>query len=70
MKKHLGPHIKTIIGCWVSGMCDPNVQSSISAKTAFSMSFSPDKHRDVYKFGLKDVVMVCCDMCNILIIIN
>ena len=58
VKKQLGPHVRSIIGCWFSGMCDPHQPTAIMASEAFAAIFSPDKRLGVYKFGLKDIVMV------------
>ena len=57
-KKHLGPHVRSIMGSWVSGMCDPHLLTATMAKGAFTAVFTPDKQKEVYKFTLKDIVTV------------
>ena len=57
-KKHLGPHVRSIMGAWVSGMCDPHPLTATMAKGAFTAVFTPDKQKEVYKFALKDIVTV------------
>ena len=58
VKKHLGPHVRSMMGCWVSCMCDPIPQNAITAQTAFTSVFPLDKQTDVYKFALRDIVSV------------
>ncbi len=58
VKKHLGPHIRSIMGCWVSCMCDPILHNAITAQSAFTAVFPPDKQLEVFKFAIKDIVLV------------
>ena len=32
IRKGLAPHLRTLIGCWVSGMCDPHGPSATAAR--------------------------------------
>lgn len=58
IKKGLGPHLRTLIGCWVAGMCDPHGPSSCAALAAFESAFPAEKQSDVFKFGVKAIVLV------------
>ena len=58
VKNALGPHLRSIIGCWVSGMCDPHGPAASAAQNAFASTFPLDKQREVFKFGLKAIFAV------------
>jgi len=58
VKNALGPHLRSIIGCWVSGMCDPHGPAASAAQNAFASTFTLDKQREVFKFGLKAIFAV------------
>lgn len=56
--KGLGPHLRTLIGCWVAGMCDPHGPSACAAQGAFESAFPCEKQPEVFKFGAKAIVSV------------
>ena len=58
VKNALGPHLRSIIGCWVSGMCDPHGPAASAAQNAFASTFPLDKQREVFKFGLRAIFAV------------
>ena len=58
VKNALGPHLRSLIGCWVAGMCDPHGPAASSAQAAFSAAFPAGKQKDVFKFGFKAILMV------------
>ena len=58
IKNGLVPHLRSILGCWVAGMCDPYGSAASAAQTAFSGAFTPEKQIEVLKFGLKAIVAV------------
>eukprot|EP00731_Ephydatia_muelleri_P018544 Em0011g584a len=55
-KATLGPHVRGIIGCWVSGMCDPHSPAALGAQAAFTAAFPSNKQRNVYEHGFKSVL--------------
>ena len=54
----LGPHVRGIIGCWVSGMCDPHTPAAAAAQSAFTTAFPSNKQKDVYVHGFKSILKV------------
>ena len=56
--RNLGPHLRSLIGCWVSGMSDPHASAASAATTSFSAAFPQPKQSEVYKFGLRAIVSV------------
>ena len=56
--RNLGPHLRSLIGCWVSGMSDPHASAASAATMSFSAAFPHPKQAEVYKFGFKAVVSV------------
>ena len=58
VKNALGPHLRSLIGCWAAGMCDPHGPAASSAQVAFSAAFPLGKQKDVFKFGFKAILMV------------
>ena len=59
LKSSLAPQLRSIIGCWVSGMCDPHGPAASAAKLAFDGAFTSKKQREVLEFGSRAVVKVC-----------
>ena len=59
VKGSLGPHFRSLVGSWVSGMCDPHGSAASAAQAAFSAAFAPPKQIDALKFGFKAIVNVC-----------
>ena len=60
IKSSLGPHMRSILGSWVAGMCDPHGSAASAAQAAFSAAFTATKQTDVLKFGFKSIVNVGC----------
>ena len=58
IRKGLAPHLRTLIGCWVAGMCDPHGPSATAARAAFESAFPPEKQQEVFKFSVKAIVSV------------
>ena len=58
IKNSLGPHLRSILGSWVAGMCDPYGSAASAAQTAFSTAFTPTKQTDALKFGFKSIISV------------
>ena len=58
LKSGLAPQLRSIIGCWVSGMCDPHGPAATAAKLAFDAAFTSKKQREVMEFGFKSVFKV------------
>lgn len=52
-------YLRSIIGCWVAGMCDPYVLSAASARAAFEKAFSAEKQEELYSVMLKPIIQVC-----------
>lgn len=52
------PSAHAIAGCWVAGMCDPHGPAASAALSAFTAAFTLTKQREVFKFGLKAIVVV------------
>ena len=59
VKSSLAPHLKSIIGSWVSGMCDPHAPAATAAKLAFDEAFHSKKQNEVMEFGFKAIFQVC-----------
>ena len=60
IKNSLGPHLRSIVGCWAAGMCDPYGSAASAAQAAFSAALTPAKQTDALKFGFKAIVSVSC----------
>jgi len=53
------PHLKTVMGAWVAGMCDSQTSAATAAMAAFTDTFSADKQQQVLQFTFKDIIHVC-----------
>jgi len=53
------PHLKTVMGAWVAGMCDSQTSAATAAMAAFTDTFSADKQQQVFQFTFKDIIHVC-----------
>ncbi len=51
-------HLRSIIGSWVSGMCDTYAPAAASARSAFEAAFSAKKQEELYSVMLKSIVKV------------
>lgn len=58
VKSGLGPHLRSIIGCWVSGIEDPYRPSAAAALAAFNAAFAGGKRAEVLEFSFKTIVKV------------
>ena len=58
VKSAMGPHLRSILGPWLAGMCDPYASAASAAQTAFSTVFTPEKQIDVLKFGFRVIISV------------
>ena len=58
IKSGLAPQLRSIIGPWVAGMCDPHGPAATAARLTFDTAFTGKKQREVLEFGLKSVVKV------------
>lgn len=58
IKNGLAPHLRSIIGCWVSGIEDPYRQSATAALAAFNAAFSEIKKTEVLEFSFKTIFTV------------
>jgi hypothetical protein len=56
VKSAMGPHLRSILGPWLAGMCDPYASAASAAQTAFSTVFTPEKQIDVLKFGFGTII--------------
>ena len=54
----LAPHVRSLIGPLITGVCDPYPPSGAAAREAFGVSFPPGKEVEVIRFGLKAIVKV------------
>ena len=45
--RQLAPHLKDLMGCWLTSQCDTYAPVASAAKKAFTMAFSPDKQKQV-----------------------
>ena len=68
IRKGLAPHLRTLIGCWVAGMCDPHGPSDTAARAAFESAFPPEKQQEVFKFSIKVIVSVSIYKCTMLLL--
>lgn len=60
VKNALAPHLRSIIGCWVSGIEDPYRTSAAAALSAFNAAFSDHKKTEVLEYSFKAIVTVIC----------
>lgn len=58
VKSSLAPHLRSIVGCWVSGIEDPYRPSASAALAAFNAAFSGTKRGEMLEFSFKTVVKV------------
>ena len=58
VKNGLAPHLRSIVGCWVSGMEDPHRPSASAAMAAFNAAFSEAKKTEVLEYSFSTVVKV------------
>jgi hypothetical protein len=54
-KENFSPHLKGIMGVWLIGMHDSDIEVSKEANKLFDTQFPKNKHADVYKFCQEDV---------------
>ncbi|KAK5577128.1 hypothetical protein RB653_002066 [Dictyostelium firmibasis] len=59
--KHLGPHVKSLLGPWILAVCDQNDQSINYALASFQNIFPEKKRNDVFKFGHDDALTYLCE---------
>jgi hypothetical protein len=64
VKNSLAPHLRSIVGCWVSGIEDPYRPSASAALAAFNVAFSGSKRAEVLEFSFKTVVKVYGSVVN------
>ena len=59
-------HLRSIIGCWVAGMCDSYAPSATSARLAFETAFSAEKQEELYRVMMKPIIQVqhCTHVCT------
>lgn len=58
VKNALAPHLRSIIGCWVSGIEDPHRPSAVAALSAFNAAFPEYKKTEVLEYSFKTIVTV------------
>lgn len=58
VKNGLAPHLRSIIGCWVSGVEDPYRPSAAAALSALNAAFSNYKKTEVLEYSFKTIVTV------------
>ncbi|EAL70330.1 RING zinc finger-containing protein [Dictyostelium discoideum AX4] len=59
--KHLGPHVKQLLGPWIVAICDQNDQSINNALLSFQNIFPEKKRKDVFKFGHDEALTYLCE---------
>ena len=52
------PHLKTVMGAWVAGMCDSQTSAATAAIASFTETFSADKQLQVFQFTFKEIIHV------------
>ena len=65
VKGSIGDHLRSVIGCWVSGMGDPYGPAASTAIVAFFAAF-PQRQKQVeaYQYCFKAIFSVClCCVC-------
>lgn len=58
VKNGLAPHLKSVIGCWVSGMHDPYRPAMSAAQESFASAFSAARQEEVFMFTFKAYLRV------------
>jgi len=59
--KHLGAHMKTLLGPWLFAICDRKDQSNNTALQSFNNIFPEKKRKDVLLFGHDKAIEYLCE---------
>ncbi|XP_074156707.1 E3 ubiquitin-protein ligase listerin [Sminthopsis crassicaudata] len=61
VKKHLAPHLKSLMGYWLIAQCDTFAPAAIAAKIAFEAAFPPSKQSEALVFCKDEIINVLQD---------
>uniref|UniRef100_A0A4X2KDT1 E3 ubiquitin-protein ligase listerin n=1 Tax=Vombatus ursinus TaxID=29139 RepID=A0A4X2KDT1_VOMUR len=61
VKKHLAPHLKSLMGYWLIAQCDTYAPAAIAAKLAFEAAFPQSKQSEALVFCKDEIINVLQD---------
>ncbi|XP_061483856.1 E3 ubiquitin-protein ligase listerin isoform X1 [Rhineura floridana] len=61
VKKHLAPHLRSLMGYWLIAQCDTYSPAASAAKVAFEKAFPPGKQPEALIFCKDEILMVLQD---------
>ncbi|XP_042314086.1 E3 ubiquitin-protein ligase listerin [Sceloporus undulatus] len=61
VKKHLAPHLKSLMGYWLIAQCDTYPPAASAAKVAFEKAFPPSKQPEALLFCKDEIMSVLQD---------
>ncbi|XP_020851528.1 E3 ubiquitin-protein ligase listerin isoform X2 [Phascolarctos cinereus] len=61
VKKHLAPHLKSLMGYWLIAQCDTYAPAAIAAKLAFEAAFPRGKQSEALVFCKDEIINVLQD---------
>nr|XP_060626438.1 E3 ubiquitin-protein ligase listerin [Anolis sagrei ordinatus] len=61
VKKHLAPHLKSLMGHWLIAQCDTYSPAASAAKVAFEKAFPPSKQPEALVFCKDEILTVLQD---------
>ncbi|XP_007493198.1 E3 ubiquitin-protein ligase listerin isoform X1 [Monodelphis domestica] len=61
VKKHLAPHLKSLMGYWLIAQCDSYAPAATAAKQAFEAAFPPSKQSEALVFCKDEIINVLQD---------
>ncbi|XP_068931164.1 E3 ubiquitin-protein ligase listerin isoform X1 [Petaurus breviceps papuanus] len=61
VKKHLAPHLKSLMGYWLIAQCDTYAPAAIAAKIAFEAAFPRSKQSEALVFCKDEIINVLQD---------
>uniref|UniRef100_A0A6I8PFP8 E3 ubiquitin-protein ligase listerin n=1 Tax=Ornithorhynchus anatinus TaxID=9258 RepID=A0A6I8PFP8_ORNAN len=56
VRKHLAPHLKSLMGFWLMAQCDPHPPAASAARLAFEAAFPPGRQADAVAFCLDEIL--------------
>ncbi|XP_038622102.1 E3 ubiquitin-protein ligase listerin [Tachyglossus aculeatus] len=56
VRKHLAPHLKTLMGFWLMAQCDPHSPAASAARAAFEAAFPPAKQAGAVAFCQDEIL--------------
>lgn len=63
VRKHLAPHLKSLMGHWLIAQCDVYSPAASASKVAFEKAFPPSKQPEALVFCKDEILIVSFPVC-------